>query len=139
MLVGDSALERTFGGPGVPWLSVIRPRDDVATIFAAADIFVSSSRDEGFSYSIGEAMASRLPVISSDIEGPATYFAAEGVVTFPSEDANALAAALRELLQASDRTSLGLANRDYVERNLGIDAHVNRVIELFAELLSRRN
>jgi glycosyltransferase involved in cell wall biosynthesis len=138
VLVCDPSLEDRFGGSDVPWLRVIPPRDDVATIYAAADIFVSSSRDEGFPYSIGEAMASRLPVISSDIEGPATYFAAEGVVTFPSEDTTALAAALREMLQATDRTSLGEANRGYVARHLGLGAHVSRVVELFEQLLSRR-
>ncbi len=138
VLVGDPSLEERFGGADVDWLRVIQPRDDVGTIFAAADIFVSSSRDEGLPYSIGEAMASRLPVISSDIKGPATYFAAEGVVTFPSEDRRALGAALEDLLQASDRESLGLANRGYIEEHLGIGAHVNRVVELFERLLSRR-
>jgi glycosyltransferase involved in cell wall biosynthesis len=136
-LVGAPSLGERFGGAGVDWLRVIEPRDDVGTIFAAADIFVSSSRDEGFAYSIGEAMASRLPVISSDIRGPATYFAAEGVVTFPSENTAALAAALRELLHLSDRESLGLANRAYVERRLGIDAYVSRVVALFEQLLLR--
>ena len=137
VLVGDPSLGARFGGADADWLRVIEPRDDVGTIFAAADVFVSSSRDEGLPYSIGEAMASRLPVISSDIKGPATYFAAEGVVTFPSEDTTALAATLRELLQRTDRESLGLANRRYVEQHLGIGAHVNRVVELFEQLLSR--
>jgi glycosyltransferase involved in cell wall biosynthesis len=136
-LVGDPSLEKRFGGTDVDWLRVVEPRDDVGTIFAAADIFVSSSRDEGLPYSIGEAMASRLPVISSDIKGPAPYFEAEGVITFPSEDTAALAAALRELLQKTDRESLGLANRGYVERHLGIGAYVSQVVELFEQLLSR--
>jgi glycosyltransferase involved in cell wall biosynthesis len=138
VLVGDRSLEQSFGEHGADWLRVIPPRDDVGTIFAAADLFVSSSRDEGFSYSIGEAMASRLPVISSDIAGPAAYFTADGVVTFPSEDTTALAAALRDLLDEPDRASLGAANRGYVERRLGIDAHVDRVVELFEELLASR-
>jgi glycosyltransferase EpsD len=137
VLVGDPSLEARFGGADADWLRVIEPRDDVGTIFAAADVFVSSSREEGLPYSIGEAMASRLPVISSDIKGPATYFAAEGVVTFPSEDTSALTAALRELLQQTDRESLGPANRRYIEQHLGIGAHVNRVVELFEQLLSR--
>jgi glycosyltransferase involved in cell wall biosynthesis len=138
VLVGGEALDASFGVAGRDWLRVIRPRDDVGTIFAAADIFVSSSRDEGFSYSIGEAMASRLPVISSDIEGPATYFAAEGVVTFPNGDTAALAEALRQMLAATDRESLGRANRDYVEQHLGMGAHVTREVELFEQLLSER-
>ncbi len=139
VLVGDPSLEQRFGGPGAGWLHVIPPRDDVGTIFAASDIFVSSSRDEGFSYSIGEAMASRLPVISSDIAGPAPYFAAAGVTTFPSEDTAALSAALRSVLGDDDRTTKAEANRDYVRSHLDLNTHVTRVIELFGELLAERS
>jgi glycosyltransferase involved in cell wall biosynthesis len=138
VLVGDPSLAQRFGGPGAGWLRVIQPRDDVGTLFAASDMFVSSSRDEGFSYSIGEAMASRLPVISSDIAGPAPYFAAAGVTTFPSEDTAALAAALRSVLGDDDRTAKAEANRDYVRSHLDLNTHVNRVIELFAELIAER-
>lgn len=138
VLVGDSSLEHQFGGPGAPWLKVVRPRDDVGTIFAASDIFVSSSRDEGFPYSIGEAMASGLPVISSDIAGPAPYFAAEGVLTFPSEDTTELTAALRTMLDHASPQRLGLANRAYIENHLDLSRHVNHVTELFEALLPGR-
>ncbi len=117
-----------------PWLHVLDPVDDVAQLFAAADIFVSASRDEGFSYAIGEAMAARLPVISSDIAGPSGYFEADGVVTFPSEDVDGLRARLVTLLDDPDRSRTGEANREYVRRRFGIDAHVGRVLGLFSEL-----
>jgi glycosyltransferase involved in cell wall biosynthesis len=83
-------------------------------------------------------MASGLPVISSDIEGPAPYFDAEGVTTFPSENAAALSSALRTVLQRPDLASVGRANRGYIQAHLSLDAHVNRVIELFGELLARK-
>jgi glycosyltransferase involved in cell wall biosynthesis len=133
LLVGPSEL--AGGGNSPPWLHVVDPVDDVAVLFAAADVFVSASRDEGFSYAIGEAMAARLPVISSHIPGPSVYFAAEGVTTFPSEDVAALRAELESLLFRPDLASMGESNREFVERHLSIDSHVDRVIGLFEELL----
>ena len=137
LLVGDSALLRE-SGVAAPWLRVIPPMDDVGLLFAATDVFVSASRDEGFPYAIGEAMAARIPVISSDIPGPSGYFGAAGVATFPSEDVDSLRAALEKLLQADDRSRLGDANRSFVQAHFSIDAHVDHVVEAFIGLLARR-
>src|SRR5512146_844961 len=61
VVVGGSALrshvdERHRGvRPG--WLRIVPPREHVADLHAAADLFLSSSRTEGFSYALGEALA----------------------------------------------------------------------------------
>jgi glycosyltransferase involved in cell wall biosynthesis len=136
VLVGDPSLLATVGE--APWLRVVGPRDDVATLFGAADVFVSASREEGFPYAIGEAMAAALPVVSSDIAGAAAYVPSPGVTTFPSEDASALRDALRRALQEPDLTRLGEANCEYVRDRLGLDRHVEQMLALFERLLSGR-
>lgn len=132
VLVGPRELARADH----PWLHVVDPVDDVAQLFAAADFFVSASRDEGFSYAIGEAMAARLPVVSSDLPGPSGYFAAEGVKTFRSEDVAGLREVLAQLLAEPDRGRIGESNRQFVRERFGIDAHVDRVIGLFSDLVA---
>ncbi len=134
VLVGPRAIVDSVETPA-PWLHVLDPVDDVGMLFAAADVFVSASRDEGFSYAIGEAMASRLPVISSDLPGPSGYFASDGVFTFRSEDLEGLRGRLDALLVDDDRARTGESNRAFVQQHFGIDAHVDRVIGLFSELV----
>jgi glycosyltransferase involved in cell wall biosynthesis len=128
-------LHRHAGEPLPPWLRVVGPFDDPGALFAAADVFVSASRTEGFSYAIGEAMAAGLPVVSSAIPGPAAYFGAEGVRTYPAEDPAALAAVLGELLAPGARESLGPPNRAYVAARLGLERHVDAIVEVFAREL----
>jgi glycosyltransferase involved in cell wall biosynthesis len=138
VLVGHgAALTSITGSPLPSWIRVVAPRDDVETLFSAADVFVSASREEGFSYAIGEAMASGLPVVSSDIPGPAAYFSAAGVTTFRSEDASDLEAVLRRTCETTttERLRLGEANRDFIRTRLSLPVHVDGVLTAFAELL----
>lgn len=77
-------------------------RGDVAAVLAAADLFVLASRSEGFSVALLEAMAARVPAISTDIGGarealgPREGRPAAGWIV-PREDPRALADAMREV------------------------------------------
>ena len=67
-------------------------------LYAAADVFVSASRHEGYSYAVGEALACGLPVVLSDIDGTRLFTRAPGAFTFPPGDSPALAAQLDRVL-----------------------------------------
>ena len=130
----------THVGSGLPdWLEVRAPVEDVAALLGSADVFVSASREDAFSYAIGEAMAAGLPVVSSDIPGPAHYFEAGGVFTYPVEDANDLARLLGSLGDSEQRNELGRKNRDFVRTHLGIERHVEGIIALYERLLVGRH
>jgi len=55
--------------PHVRWLGVL-PRDVLAQVYAAADVFVMPSRSETFGLVMLEAMASGTPVAAYPVEGP---------------------------------------------------------------------
>jgi glycosyltransferase involved in cell wall biosynthesis len=132
-----AALRQHAGDPLPPWLRVAAPVDDVGVLFAAADVFVSASRKEGLPYAIGEAMAAGLPVASSAIPASDVYFGAAGVRTYPVEDPAALAAMLGGLLAPAARESLAAPNRAYVAERLGLERHVDGVVDVFARELHR--
>jgi glycosyltransferase involved in cell wall biosynthesis len=125
-----------YGDTLPEWLRILEPVEDVALLFAAADVFVSAAREDAFSYAIGEAMAAGLPVISSDIPGPSHYFVAGGVRTFPTENAGALGAEIATIIASPDRRALGEENRRFAFASLGIDHYVDRVIGAYTQLLS---
>jgi glycosyltransferase involved in cell wall biosynthesis len=52
------------------WIKILEPRDDIATYLNGADIFLSASREEGFSYTLVEAAYCRPLLVSSDIPAP---------------------------------------------------------------------
>ena len=84
-----------------------------------ADIFVLSSRYEGFPNVLGEAMAAGLPVAAVDCDfGPADMVEhARSGLLVSSDDENALAAAIETLIADPQlRAQLGQAARQAMQR-----------------------
>jgi glycosyltransferase involved in cell wall biosynthesis len=119
-----------------PWLRLSGFVGDSAWLFAAADIFVSASRHEGQSSAIGEALACGLPVVMSDIPGTVGWGAAPSMLTFASENANALGARIERLLDdAPQARAAGGRSRDWVRERFALNAWCERICAIYQELL----
>jgi len=78
------------------------PSDRLATLYAAADLFVLPSRFEGYGMAYAEAIAHGVPVVGTTAGAiPETVPAGAGVLV-PPDDVDALAAALRRLIERPD-------------------------------------
>ncbi|MGI5940558.1 MAG: glycosyltransferase family 4 protein [Thermoleophilia bacterium] len=140
-VVGREALhkfiaQRTANEP-IPWLHILKPLEDVGDLYKIASVFLSASRREGFPYSVGEALASKLPAVVSDLPGVAWARNTPGVVFFPVEDSHALEAAIREVLawDPADRSHRVQLGYSYVKQHLSIESWACTICDLYEELL----
>lgn len=108
-LAGHQALARDLGI--AERIHFLRHRADIPQLMKASDIFVQSSRFEGFGIAALEAMASGLPVVASRVPGLAELVAPAGILFEPGND-HELASHIHELLINADlRARLGDAGR----------------------------
>lgn len=94
-------------------------RRDVASLLQAVDFLVLPSHFEGQSNAVLEAMAAGCPVIASDVGGtPELVHDGRTGLLFPTDDADALAAAMSRLAAEPDlRTQLARSAREHVATN----------------------
>ncbi len=114
-------------------------REDLLEVYGALDVFVLPSLSEGFPTVNLEAMASSLPVVTTDVGGAAEAVI-EGVTghVVPPGDAGALAAAIARLCDSGEsRRAMGCSARREVRARFGHDAMVERVGQVYAEALGK--
>jgi glycosyltransferase involved in cell wall biosynthesis len=92
-------------------------RTDVADILRASDIYIQTSRSEGFSNAILQAMATCLPVVVTAVGGNPEFVTPECGTLIEPGDPDALAAALEDLVGSpGKRATKGRAGRARCEK-----------------------
>lgn len=111
-------------------------RRDVARITAALDIASSSSRGEGFSNVIGEAMASGIPCVVTDVGDSASIVDGTGRIVPPGQ-ADALAEAWIDLerIGPDERRRLGADARRRVQENFSLASVAAAYQDLYNQIV----
>jgi glycosyltransferase involved in cell wall biosynthesis len=115
-------------------------QEEVGPFFAAFDVFVLPSGNEGTPVTAIEALASGCPVVATRVGGVPDVVE-DGVDGFLVEPAavQELAARLAELARDPElRTRMGLAGRERMESRYAVDRLVDDVDRLYRELLARK-
>ncbi len=109
---------------------------DMSDFYRNIDLLVLSSRTEGFPNVIAEAMSYGKPVVTTDV-GDAAQVAGSAGLVVPPRDAEALAAAIRTILDADDGQYQRLSQRArrHVEEHYALAAVRRR----YAEFLGMTN
>jgi glycosyltransferase involved in cell wall biosynthesis len=115
-------------------------RRDLATIYAATDVFLLTSRNEGTPVALIEAMASGVPGVSTDVGGVKDVITSEAVgARVRDGDCDALAAHVVQLLSDRElRRETGRRGRATVLERYGIERLVRDIDVLYRDLLAER-
>jgi glycosyltransferase involved in cell wall biosynthesis len=119
-----------------PNVRFLGSRTDIVPILKASDVFCLPSRSEGFSNSLIEAMACRLPCVATDVggNGEAIMDGINGYLV-PPESPQALAGAILQFLQEPDRAqSMGREARGTVENRFTFEGMIERLVAMYEEL-----
>lgn len=113
---------------------------DPATVLSAAQLFVLSSRSEGFPRSILEAMRAGLPVVASNVGGVGeAVIQGENGVVVEAGDVEGWAAAIRRMIgDAPARARFGAASRAAYEARFRLERTVAQTSALYAAVLAAR-
>lgn len=101
-----------------------------------ADIFVLSSRSEGFSNAIIEAMATSLPVVATNVggNGEAVKDGVSGLLV-PADDPISLSQAILQILSDPEKArKMGASGREYVKEKFTTDAMMRSITEAYKHL-----
>lgn len=112
-------------------------RQDVPEILRAVDVLLLPSWEEPFGRSVIEGMAMGLPVLATEVGGPAEIIR-EGVdgMLLPPRNPGRWAAAVSTLLGDPElRRRLGAEAQHSARRRFGIDSHVERVVSAYRSVL----
>lgn len=112
------------------WLPGVRA--DVAHILRALDCFVLPSRSEATSCTLQEAMATGLPIVTTDVGGNAALLDQGRCGTLvPSDNVQALAEQIRQQQQLGAHNPQSAAALDKARQNYALDAVLHRYSALF--------
>lgn len=131
-LLQDAGLDHRAWLPG--------ERHDIATVMQALDVFVLSSKNEGISNTILEAMASGLPIIATAVGGNLELVENDvNGVLVQAEDASAMAQALLAYLDAPQKiTEHGQHARQVAEKRFSIPVMAEAYATVYDQALGRR-
>jgi glycosyltransferase involved in cell wall biosynthesis len=136
VLVGSGEARGALEARGVAGVTFAGERDDVADWLAAADVVVNSSRWEGMSLAILEAMARGRSVVATDVAGSREAIGDDAGAIVPPEDPAALAAEIAKRLgDPALREAEGREARARALRSHDVRRTTAQVAELYVELV----
>ena len=118
---------------------LIGDRRDIPAFMSLCDVYVNSSRFEGMSNTVLEAMASGRPVVATAVGGN-PELVTDGATGYlvPVDDPERLAQSIEALLTDRDQASrLGMAGQVKVERGHSMTAMVRAYSDLYEETVLR--
>ena len=130
--------ERDIAELGLADIVRVQPMiDDITVLFGAADVLVSSSRDEGMAYTVLESLCCGTPVVATDVPGHLYIGDRAAACRISDRDPASLAKAIAEVLERDPETARAeaLEARRWIAADLGYAANAERLLGIYEEAL----
>lgn len=118
-------------------ISLLGERHDMPALMAALDVLVvSSAWGESFPIVLGEAMASGVPCVTTDL-GDSAWIVGDAGIVVPPRAPEALAEGMARLLTADveTRRQLGMRARARIAQKFGLARAIERYHDLYHEIM----
>ncbi len=110
-------------------------KDEIAPFYAAFDIFVLTSQHEGLPITLLEALASKCPVVLSDVRGNRDVVNEDVGILFPNSDVSAFQNAIRQLINNPDlRAQLAENGYHMVHKRFSVQRTCELIQKTYQEL-----
>ncbi len=110
-------------------------RQDIPALLNALDVYVSSSRAEGFPNAVVEAMACGVPCVVTDVGASRELVGETGIVVRPASEQDLAEAIIGIAAQSSSqRHELGEAARERIIRRYSMEQCISAYADLYASL-----
>lgn len=116
--------------PFEKWIRFLPNTEDMFAYYRAADVYLSSSRSEAFSYGILEAISQNTSVVVSDIKGTRWCTKYSKSFMYPVEDYKRCADVIISAIDVEDNPS----NSEKICSEYSIDKWCDRVIEVYSNV-----
>lgn len=115
-------------------IHLLGPRSDIPSVMASLDVATTSSYIEGFPNVVGEAMASCVPCVATDV-GDSNIIVEETGFVVPPKDPVALAQAWNKMIDMGQekRKHLGLIARQRIEKYFAIEKITKQFESLYKD------
>ena len=133
-----SRLERQAAGdPRIAFLGSLDYGENLAKIYASADVFTLPSPNETFNLAVLEALASGIPVVGARQGGPVNLVhPGFGALAEPGNAAD-LAAKVEKVV--AEKNGCVHTCREYVEQNFSWERTFKRLLSIYGEVIAVRN
>jgi glycosyltransferase involved in cell wall biosynthesis len=142
MLVGG----RADGQPAAAALGIsdavrcVEPTDRHGEYYAAADVFVSSSRREGMPFAVAEALSRGLGVVATDLPGQRVQGRGLDARRLVASDSHEIAREIDRLLARDPENTAAdaAASHAWVRANMDPEAWTERLVDVYTRVASGR-
>jgi glycosyltransferase involved in cell wall biosynthesis len=139
-VVGDDPAAPLAALEDHPLIKRVVPTNNVRSLYAAADVFLSCSRAEGMPFAVMEALACGLPVVVTDLPAQRELLSGLPGAEIVGTDPDELARGLTEMLALSEalRREHTEQARARIESTFALDAWARRLVDLYEDALAAR-